>query len=210
MNRKVIVFGATGKTGSHICKALGSKDIPYTVFVRAESSKKIEKSAIEMKKGDVLNAQDVEQAFQQEDYTDVIISLGSKDLKSTKIRSIGTRNIIEAMTKNQSKANIHVVSALGIGESWNQLKWYAKLMVKVLIKNAMEDHKAQEDIVKNSPFPYHILRPVGLTDADASGEVHIQNEGYLPKDTIPRVDVAHFLVDSLLKGKTGISGICQK
>ena len=210
MDRKVIVFGATGKTGIHICNELELQSIPYSVFVREQSSNKISNSSIEVKRGDVLNSQEVENSFQNENYTDVIIALGSKDLKSVKIRSIGTKNIVNAMMKNQSGATIHMISALGVGNSWSQLKWHAKLISNLLIKSTMNDHAAQEKVVTGSSYSYHIIRPVGLKDGASLGEVHVQNDGFLPSNYIQRTDVAKFLVSSLLEGKTGTDGICQK
>jgi uncharacterized protein YbjT (DUF2867 family) len=73
----------------------------------------------------------------------------------------------------------------------------------------MEDHTAQENQVMNSSFPYHIIRPVGLKDGEALGQIHVQNAGKLPSSTIQRADVAKFLVDSLMKGETGVNGICS-
>jgi len=161
-------------------------------------------------KGDVLKPKDVEAAFLKEEYTDVIVSLGSKDLKKAMIRSAGTKNIIQALSENKIKPVIHVVSALGIGDSWSQLNWLGKLFCKVLLKSTMEDHTEQESSVLNSQFPHHIIRPVGLKDGEATGEIHVQNEGFLPLNTIQRADVANYLVNSLLENKQGVSGICQK
>jgi hypothetical protein len=114
------------------------------------------------------------------------------------------------MTKQQSKARIHVISALGIGESWDQLNWMGKFFSKYLIKNAMQDHEEQEKLIKNSPFNYHILRPVGLRDGSPEGGVHVQNKGKLPSSVIQRADVAIYLVDSLLENKRGVNGICHR
>ena len=209
MNRNVIVFGATGKTGACICTELENNNIPYSVFVRKESSKKITDTSIKIITGDVLNAQDVQLAFIDKKYTDVIVALGSKDLKKSNIRSIGTKHIVNAIKDTQPNTPIHIISALGVGNSWDQLKGPAKLMCKVLISNTMKDHNKQEEFVTNNTYPYHIIRPVGLKDGDSTG-VHVQNEGYLPSNSIQRVDVAQFLVQSLLDDKRGFSGICQK
>lgn len=210
MDRNIIVFGATGKTGQLICKELELNNLTYSVFVREQSTSKIENSAIKIKTGNVLNAEDVQLAFDNESYSDVIIALGSKDLKGSGIRSIGTKNIIDALNKTQSKSHIHAISALGVGESWTQLNWFGKLISNLLIKPTMNDHNEQEKHLMGNSQPYHILRPVGLKDGASKGEVHVQNEGFLPSNSIQRVDVAKFLVKSLLENKTGISGICQK
>ena len=74
----------------------------------------------------------------------------------------------------------------------------------------MRDHNEQEKLVINSSNPYHILRPVALNDDASKGEVHVQNEGFLPSNSIQWTDVAKLLVNGLLEDKTGINGICQK
>lgn len=209
MERNVIVFGATGKTGNPICQALATHHIPYSVFVREPSAHKLTNPPTQIKHGDVLNALEVEQAFEEGIFTDVIISLGSKALRNASIRSEGTKHIIDAMKKHNSQASLHVISALGVGESWNQLKWHGKLLSNLLLKSVMKDHAQQEDYIKKSPFSYHILRPVGLKDGPSTGKVHVQNEGFLPSSAIQRADVAAFLVESLVERKHGVSGICE-
>ena len=209
MNRNIIVFGATGKTGQLICKELELNNLTYSVFVREQSANKIENSAVKIKSGNVLNPEDVQLAFDKESFSDVIIALGSKDLKGSGIRSIGTKNIIDALNSTPSKSHIHAISALGVGESWTQLNWFAKLISNLLIKSTMTDHNKQEKYLKSNSLPYHIIRPVGLKDGDSKGEVHVQNEGFLPSNSIQRADVAKFLVKSLSENKTGVSGICQ-
>lgn len=211
MKRNVIVFGATGKTGEEICKELGSENIKYSVFVREASSKKLSGDSAKIITGDVLNINDVEKAFLEEDFTDVIIALGSKDLKNLKIRSTGTKHIVDTLNQKQNNTiSLHVVSALGVGDSWSQLNWLGKLICRLLIKNAMNDHSEQESVVLNSQYPFHIIRPVGLKDGEAIGSVHVQNEGIMPSNSIQRADVAGYLVKSLIENKRGISGICQK
>ena len=211
MKRNVIVFGATGKTGKQLCKELESENIKYSVFVREASSKKLSADPAKIIVGDVLNSRDVDRALGEEDFTDVIIALGSKDLKNSKIRSTGTRFIVDTLNQKQNNTtSIHVVSALGVGDSWSQLNWLGKLICRLLLKNTMSDHSEQESVVINSQYPFHIIRPVGLKDGEASGTVHIQNKGIMPSNSIQRADVARFLVKSLMENKRGISGICQK
>lgn len=210
MDRNVIVFGATGKTGKLICEELELRNIKHTVFVREPSKDKVSNLSSSIKYGDVMNSYDIENALQNEVFTDVIIALGTKDLKDTRIRSIGTKNIIEAFNKSQSKISIHAISALGVGNSWNQLNWLNKLVCNLLIKSTIKDHNEQENYIIENASSYHIIRPVGLKDGDSKGDILIQNEGFLPRNSIQRVDLARFLVSSMLENKTGMNGICQK
>jgi nucleoside-diphosphate-sugar epimerase len=210
MKRNILIFGATGKTGNQICKELQLRKIKSSIFVREESSKKIEPDGMRLILGNVLNIKDVQAAFKNESYTDVVIALGSKDLKKSVVRSKGTEHIIKAMEENQIKSNIHLISAMGVGNSWNQLKWHSKLISNLLLKSVMIDHQLQEEFVTQSSYQYHIIRPVGLKDGESKGGVHVQPEGYLPSNTILRADLAKYLMDSLEENQTGISAVCQK
>lgn len=203
----VIVFGATGKTGNQICQQLDSNKIKYSAFVRESSVQKISSNMMDVIKGDVLRKQDVEMALREKTFTHIVISLGSKSLRDS-VRSDGTRNILEAMKTTGTVATVHVVSAFGVGDSWGQMKWSSKLLTRILLKSVMQDHDKQEQIVTNSPFKYHIVRPVGLKDTDPKGSVHIQSEGFLPGNTISRADVAIFLIESMMKGELGVFAIC--
>jgi len=209
MNKKVLVFGATGKTGQNICEQLNEREIQHTAFLRRGSEKKIKSKNTQLIYGNVLQEEEIENIFKTNEFTDVVIALGSRDLKKTNIRSIGTKNIIDALTNLGINCKIHVVSALGVNDSWAQLSWFNKLICNILIKNTMNDHRLQEDIVTNSPQRFHIIRPVGLTNGIAIGKVINQTEGFLPNNDISRADVAKYIVDNLLADKTGFSSICK-
>jgi hypothetical protein len=209
MNRKVIVFGASGKTGIKICEQLQNSQLTHSAFVRKGSENKITTEDTEFIYGDVLNKTDIEDIFKSNDYTDIIISLGSKDLKKSLVRSTGTKNIVEVLQKHSTKSKIHIVSALGVGDSWDQMNWVGKLICKVLIRNTMLDHNLQEEIVTKSSLEYHIIRPVELTNGELSGKLHDQKQGFLPWSKISRADVAKYLVEAMLNNKNGFSSICR-
>lgn len=207
----VIVFGASGKTGQQICQKLAEKDVQHFAFVRKGSEDKVKTQSTALIFGSVLNKEDIESAFKSHPLiTDVVIALGSRDLKKSFIRSTGTQNILDVMAKLSAGSKIHVISALGVGESWRQLGWFAKLLCKVLLNHAMQDHGLQEEAVVKSGFPFHIIRPVGLTDGVATGKVLVQNAGFLPNNSIARADVALYLVESLLSDRSGFSSICKE
>jgi len=209
MNRKVIVFGASGKTGIKICEQLQNSQLTYSAFVRKGSENKIATKDTELIYGDVLNAADIENVLKSNEFTDIIISLGSKDLKKSLIRSTGTKNIVDALQKQSINSKIHMVSALGVGDSWDQMNWLGKLICKVLIRNTMLDHNIQEEIVTISSQEFHIVRPVELTNGELTGKIHDQKQGFSPGSKISRADVAKYLVEGMLNNKNGFSSICK-
>ncbi|NME72150.1 NAD(P)H-binding protein [Flammeovirga aprica] len=83
------------------------------------------------------------------------------------------------------------------------------MISNLFLRNTMKDHNLQETYIINSNLPYHIVRPVGLTDDASKGEVQVENEGALPSYNIPKIDVENYLVKSLMEGKRGFSGISQ-
>jgi len=209
MTRKIIVFGATGKTGIKICEQLHDSQLEHSAFVRKGSENKITTENTELIYGDVLNKADIENVFKSNEYTDIVISLGSKDLKKSLIRSTGTKNIVDVILEQSIKSKIHIVSAFGVGDSWDEMNWVGKLICKVLIRNTMLDHNLQEEIVTKSLKEFHIVRPVELTNGDLTGKIHDHKEGFLPSSKISRADVAKYLVEAMLNNKNGFSSICK-
>ena len=209
MNKKIIVFGATGNTGIEICKELNSQGIEHTAFVRKGSESKVSSNLTGIISGDVLQKKDVENGILNHGFTDIIIALGSRDLKGGNVRSTGTKLIIDTLKSNSLNIKIHAISAHGVGDSWKQLKWYEKLISKLFIGKTMEDHELQESTIKQSPAGYHIIRPVALKNGVATDNIYSSPTGSLPKGSITRADVAKFLVKSMIDGISGVNSICN-
>jgi UDP-glucose 4-epimerase len=210
MNKKILVFGATGNTGIEICRDLDSKRINYSAFVRRGSETKIKVLQPNILFGDVLNTIDVDRVLKENDFTDVIIALGSRDFRGGEIRSNGTKHIVNSLNSNQKIAKLHVISANGVGNSWKNLKWFEKLICKLLISKAMKDHESQEEIVSSNKGGYHIIRPVGLTNETGSKNIIVEEKNALPNSKVSRTNVAKYLVDSLLDSKSGKFSICDE
>ncbi len=209
MDRRIILFGATGNTGLEICKELESRDMNYSTFVRKGSESKLKTSDSDIITGDVLEIADVDKAINENDFTDVIVAIGSRNFRGGEIRFNGTKNIIDSLNSNKKQAKLHVISANGVGNSWKNLKWHEKLICKLLISKAMKDHKLQEEIVSSNAGGYHIIRPVGLTNESASVEINVEEENALPNSKVSRANVAKYLVDSMCDNTLGSHSICD-
>ncbi|MCP3928898.1 MAG: NAD(P)H-binding protein [Bacteroidetes bacterium] len=209
MDRRIILFGATGNTGLEICKELESRDMNYSTFVRKGSESKLKTSDSDIITGDVLEIVDVDKAINENDFTDVIVAIGSRNFRGGEIRFNGTKNIIDSLNSNKKQAKLHVISANGVGNSWKNLKWHEKLICKLLISKAMKDHELQEEIVSSNAGGYHIIRPVGLTNESASGEINVEEENALPNSKVSRANVAKYLVDSMCDNTLGSHSICD-
>ena len=210
MDRRTLLFGATGNTGVEICKELESRDIDYSTFVRKGSESKLKSSKPNIITGDVLDLADVDKAINENDFTDIIVALGSRNFRGGDIRYNGTKNIVDSLNSNKKQAKLHVISANGVGNSWKNLKWHEKLMCKLLISKAMKDHELQEEIVSSNAGGYHIIRPVGLTNESSSGKIIVEEENALPNSKVSRANVAKYLIDSMSDNTTGRHSICDE
>ena len=191
---KLAVFGATGKTGLEIVKQALDQGHKVTAFVRDATRLTIEDEHLTFVTGDVFDPVSVAQAIQEQDA--VICSLGSNELGRTTVRSEGTANIIKAMKENHVKRLV-VITAMGVGESWNTLSLINKLFFATLLRNTRQDHEKQEVLVKESDLDWTIIRPSGLTD-DPHTESYAIGENIQTKTSrIARADVAHAIIKEL-------------
>ena len=189
---KILVFGATGKTGIAIVKQALEKDHEVTAFVRDPGRLPIKHEHLNIIAGNVLDPDTVTQVVQGQDA--IVCALGSRDLKKTSIRTDSTENIINAMKANAVQRFV-VVSAMGIGESWGTLSLVNKLFFAVFLKSAREDHESQEALVKKSGLDWTIIRPSGRTDTPRTGLYDVGEQISAKTSRISSADVA----DSILK-----------
>lgn len=192
---KVIVFGATGTTGSAVVERALELGYEVTAFVRTPSKVTTQHPNLSIAQGDVLDAASVEQAVEGHDA--VISSLGA-GLNGT-IRSEGTRNIIRAMEKAGVRRFISQ-SSLGVGDSRSNLNAYWKyFMFGMLLRRAYADHGLQEDYIRQSNLDWTIVRPGALKEGELTGDYR---HGFSPTNRditleISIADTADFMVKQL-------------
>jgi putative NADH-flavin reductase len=192
---KLAIFGATGKTGVEVVKQALEKGHIITAFVRNPDRMAVKDERIILKSGDVFDPASVAQAVKGQDAVICVLGAGS-DLKKTTVRTTGTINIIAGMQEHNLK-RLFVVTAMGVGESWDTLSWINKLFFATLLKSSRDDHETQETAVKNSKLDWTIIRPSGLQDAPRSGIYEYGENILAAKSTIARSDVADLILNEL-------------
>lgn len=191
----IAVFGATGKTGLEIVKQALDGGHKVTAFVRDPAGLAIENKKLTVVTGDVFDEASVAQAIKGQDAAVCALGAGS-DLKKTTVRASGTINIINGMKQNNVK-RLLVVTAMGVGESWDTLSMVNKFFFAVLLKSSRDDHEAQEAAVKKSGLDWTIIRPSGLVDTARTG-IYDAGENIPAKTSkIARADVADLILKEL-------------
>lgn len=191
---KIIVFGATGKTGQHVCRIAVERGHEVTAFTR--SPNKIEPgTGLRVAQGDVEDANAVAEAIAGHEA--VIVALGSNGLRDRTTLASGTRAVVEGMAA-RGVERLVVLSAAGVGHSKGQVSLLSRVMFMTLLRNIHADHTAQEATVRDSALNWTLVRPGILHDEPASGSVLATNEGKIAR--IGRADLADFLVTTTCDG----------
>jgi len=191
----IAVFGATGKTGLEIVKQTLEGGHNVTAFVRDPARLAIANKNLHLVTGDVFDIASVAQAIKGQDAAICALGAGS-DLKKTTVRASGTSNIIKGMQQNSVK-RLMVVTAMGIGESWDTLSMINKFFFAVLLKSSRDDHEAQEAAVKESGLDWTIIRPSGLVDTPRTGVYDFGENIPAKTSKIARADVADLIIKEL-------------
>lgn len=192
---KIAIFGATGKTGIELVKQALEQGHAVTAFVRDPARLAIENENLTFVTGDVFDPSSVAKAVEGQD--SVICALGAgSELKKTTVRTTGTINIISSMQKNSIKRLI-VVTAMGVGESWDTLSLFNKLFFATLLKSSREDHETQEVAVKESGLDWTIVRPSGLTETPRTGIYDVGENILATTSKIARADIADLILKEL-------------
>jgi putative NADH-flavin reductase len=192
---KVLILGATGTVGRELVTQALEMGHTVTAFARDPSKLEIRHPSLEIIEGDVMDSAVVDQAVAGHDAVLVALGAGVKG----QVRSTGTRNIIQAMQKNNVRRLI-CLSTLGVGDSRVHLNFYWKyIMFGMLLRAAFADHVAQEEHVIRSGLDWTIVRPAAYTDGERTGNYR---HGFPAaakglKLKISRADVADFALNQL-------------
>ncbi len=190
---KIIVFGATGGVGRSVVKQALEQGFEVTAFVRTPDKLKVTGEKLMVVQGDAFHVEQVAAAIAGHDA--VVSCLGSNQgmKKSADLQTMA-KNIVAGMQQHDVKRIVYTASA-GINDELPGIG--GKLMMGVL-KQVLIDHRAAVDAIQEAGLTYTIVRPMGLTNDSFSGQYRESEESVPSKSkTIPRADVAHFIVKAL-------------
>ena len=190
---KVLVFGATGRTGRRVVAQLLERGYDVRAFVRNEESAREKLGAnVEYVTGDVREAESVVPAF--EGVTGVVSAIGSsgraKDPSNTP-EAVDYEGV-KLLAESAASANVRhfvLVSSMGVTIEDHPLNKMFDNVLKWKFKG--------EEALRGSGVPYTIVRPGGLTEepgGDSEVRIFSEDEG---EGMIPRADVAAVCVAAL-------------
>ena len=191
---KLIIFGATGGTGRQCVDQALAQGHQVTAFVRQPAALTVQHPDLTIIQGDITDQDAVQRAIPGHDV--VISALGTRG--GPAVLPEGTRNILEAMASHGVRRSLWV-SSFGAGDSLQQMGWLSQtLIVKGLLRQAIQEKNAQEQIILASGGDWIIARPGGLTDGPLTGTYRVTGPGdKVGRPSISRADVADFMLKNL-------------
>ena len=186
---KVLIAGATGKTGLRLTKELKSRGHHPIALVRESSDTAVLPSDVELRHGDLTNLQDGAC-----DGCDAVIfaagSGGDTGPEMTdKVDRDGAKRLVDLAAKAKV-ARFVMLSSVGADNPDPESELAHYLQAK---------HEADEHL-KASGLNYAIVRPVRLTDEDGTRDIVLGDDVDV-EGKAARGDVAAVLADALDSGK---------
>jgi len=192
---KLIVFGATGGTGSQVVEQALQAGHEVTVIARRPSATTIQHQQLQVVQGDVFEPATFAGAMKGQDA--VVSALGVATREPTTLYSQGNANIMRAM-QAAGVRRIICISASGLdpGPLWQ--RWIAKPLLWLILKNMYTDLERMEAAVRDSDLDWTIMRPPRMTNEPRTGQYHVAVNKHLSRAwKISRPDLADYIVKHL-------------
>ncbi|WP_294345860.1 SDR family oxidoreductase [Prosthecochloris sp.] len=190
---KVLVAGATGKTGRWVVSRLQHYGIPVRVLARSLEKAK-ELGDVEVIEGKIQNDEDVAKAV--EGCTGVISALGSSEVfGEASPGEVDRDGVIRLVDKAAQAGVTHfgLVSSMAVTRWYHPLNLFAGVLSK---KFQAEEHL--RNVFGMDGRSYTIVRPGGLKDGEPlMHDLHVEQGDKMWSGWMNRSDVAEMLVVSL-------------
>jgi len=193
---KLVVFGASGKTGILLVYQALEKGHEVTAFARKPESVTIRHDRLRVLQGDILQYYQVRAAVEGCDA--VLSTLGVYSRKPTTVLSEGTSNITRAMKECGVKRLICMSSAGILGNDAGFL--FGKILIPMFLNEEFKDKKRQLQVIRGSGLEWVVIRPSSLTDSPKTGKYQV-TDGPPAYKKVPRADVADFMLKLLTDKK---------
>jgi putative NADH-flavin reductase len=190
---KIIIFGASGRTGREVLKQALEAGHLVTAFVRTPSKVNMQHPNLRMAQSDVMNAVAVERAIAGQDA--VISTLGPTRPPVPRMMETAARNILTAMSKHGVRRLIATTGA-GVRQPEDQPKLMDTIigvLLNLLAHEVIRDSAESVRLIQSSDLDWTIVRFPRLMDGPHTGKYRV---GYVSKESstqFSRADGADFI-----------------
>jgi uncharacterized protein len=195
---RILVFGASGRTGLRVVRAAVERDLAVAAFVRDPGRV----TGVELHVGDVSRQEDVAAAVRADDV--VVSCLGGGGIGA------GTANIVAAMQRVGARRIVAVVGA-GVLQHDDKTLRNEQPDYPPPLRAIGKEHQAVFDALRTSSLAWSLVCTPRLVDGEATGRMIVQRD-YLPAGSfsVTTGDVAALLVGEAVsgegRGRLGVNG----
>ena len=189
---KVAIFGASGQTGLFLVERALLQNHEVAAFVRTPETFPLRHEPLRVLTGDVRSREAVAQAIEG---ADAVICAVGELLKSSRVGSQATENIIAAMKQHGVKRLV-TVTGPGAGDRKKRMGGLARLVLKLFVN--LDDKERQEELIRASGLDWILVRPSLLTNDPHTGAYRVGPDvthGIATK--LARSDLAEFMLNQL-------------
>lgn len=206
---KILILGATGRTGKLILEKALANGFEVNILVRYPEKITLKSEKLTIFEGLSTNIEALKEAIK--DCKSVISALNisrTTDFPWSALRTPKDfltktiQNIID-LSKNQELEKIIVISAWGVAETKKDIPFWFRFLIEISnIKFGYLGHEQSELLLQKSNLNWTSVRPTGLTNFKKIKPIIItQNNSPQPNLTISRNNTANFII-KILEQKT--------
>lgn len=200
----MLIFGATGRTGSIAIEYAIAQGYSVTVLVRNPDKLTLQSPQLRIIKGSPTNLEDVRIAMKDCKYVLNLLSALSEN-ESFSFKKIDAPHVLEKSIKNALQCmreygikRILSLSSIGVGDSHKYAPWYMRMIIKITnFSIVFADHHAQEQLLRESDVDWTIVRPVALNNDKVPGTLIISYNKRPKPFKMSRKQLASFFIDNL-------------
>lgn len=207
---KLLILGATGRTGLEIVRQSVEHGHSVTAFVRSPVPLAPFRDRIAIRQGDLLNSRELEQVIRGHD---AVISGFGPRLPVSKADAHLLQQFAGALTQGMLHAGVQRVVVESVAFLFKDSIFPpVYLLGRLFFSGVVADASAMEQIFEESGLDWTLVRPPELTRGPYTGKYRVR-EGRLPRFgfRISRADVADFMLNAAENHVSSrkIVGVCN-
>lgn len=191
---RVLVIGATGRTGRLLIQQLLERGDTVAAFARTPSAIVEKNDRLQVIQGDARDAASVDRAVQGQEA--VLVAIGARSLGKSDIQELLFRHLVAAMKSHGVKRVVNL-GAWGVGQTHFAANLPLKFFRATFLRNVFADKERGESILLASGLDFINVSPGRLTDQPARGGVRTSADGCGLKPVMTRADLATFMIAQL-------------
>jgi putative NADH-flavin reductase len=206
---KILILGATGRTGRLIVEEALKQGYDLHVLVRDKNKISFSSKSINVYQGTPAHRTDLATAMQGCDLIISALSIArasdapwSKLITPEYFISESMKNVL-AEAGRQNLKRLITISAWGVGETKKEIPFWLRWLINhTNLRLIYAEHESQEKLLANSNLSWTAVRPVALNDSKKIKTLKVSLNNF-PKPSlyISRQSVAKFMVDIVKSDK---------